>query len=116
MSREALLDGELPGQEIDDPSIRVFRVRALCGAVASVCPAVDREPGPIEILLLRHPIGDRTKVPKVDPAPVFVDRRLPFPAVAGRAVDVRHHESDPTVDERRQMRQMRTECRTRLAL
>src|SRR5205085_727582 len=49
------------------------------------------------------------------PAPIFMDRGLPLPSVAGRAVDVRHDERDPAMDQCRKMRQVRTESRTRLA-
>src|SRR5207245_6686471 len=82
----------------------------------AVRPAVDGESRAVEIGLFRYPLGHRAKVAQVDPTPVLMDGGLPRPAVSGRAVDVRNHERDPAVHQRRKVRRGRPEARTRLAL
>src|SRR5207237_2941579 len=77
--------------------------------------AIDGEARAVEVLLFGHPVGHRAQISQIDPAPIFMDRGLPLPSVAGRAVDVRHDERDPAMDQCRKMRQVRTESRTRLA-
>src|SRR6185503_20921139 len=70
----------------------------------------------VELGLLRHPLRDRAEITQVDPAPVPVDRGLPRATVAGRSMDVRHHERDAVVHERSEMRQVRRERGSRLPL
>src|SRR6266568_2959481 len=96
------------------PRVRYLRHAEKRGE-AAVGAAVDREARAVEVLLPVHPVGHGAQIPQIDPAPILMDRGLPLPSVAGRTVDVRQDERDTAMDERREMRQVRTESRALLA-
>src|SRR4029077_7285872 len=83
------------------------------GGETTIGPAPNPQSVRVEIGLPAHPLGDRSKVREVDPAPVAVDPRLPGLAIAGAPVDVGDDDGDASAEKLLQHRE--SEHRSRLA-
>src|ERR1700674_522008 len=75
---------------------RVMQVR---GAKPPIGTAPNPQPVLIEIGLPAHPLGDRSEVGQVYPAPVAMYSRLPRLAVTGAAVNVGDDDRHPSRSE-----------------